>query len=108
MNTKLCKILLAGAVVAFGPSMRVMANSVVLAPGNSQLLAGAVATNGPGATLVATETDAFNALTINGNVRVYVLQNFADNPWAAAGGLTFVYQVYDSPTSPDTITGLVT
>ena len=104
MNTKLSKILLAGAVVAFGFSMRVMANSVVLLPGSSVPLA--LATNGPGSTVLTTETAVFGDVTINGNVRAFVLKNFADNPWASQGGLTFVYQVYNSPTSADGITGL--
>jgi hypothetical protein len=104
MNTKLSKILLAGAVVAFGFSMRVMADSVVLLPGTSAALV--IATNGPGSTLVTSESSNFSSVTINGSVNAFVLRNFADNPWASAGGLTFVYQVNSSPTSVDTITGL--
>jgi len=106
MNTKLSKILLAGAVVAFGCSMRVMANSVVLLPGSSVSLAGVLATNSAGSTLLTSESSPFASSTINGTVKAYVLQNFADNPWASAGGLTFVYQVFSSATSVDTITGL--
>ena len=104
MNTKLSKILLAGAVVAFGFSMHVMANSVVLLPGTSAALV--IATNSPGSTMVTTETSNFSSSTINGTVRAFVLKNFADNPWASAGGLTFVYQVNSSATSVDTVTGL--
>jgi len=104
MNTKLSKIMLAGAVVAFGFSMRVMANSVVLLPGTSEPLV--IATNSPGSTTLTTETSAFSTATINGSVMAFVLKDFADNPWASQGGLTFVYRVYNSPTSVDTVTGL--
>jgi len=103
MNTKLIKILLAGAVVAFGFSMRVMANPVSLVPGASVSLV--LATNGP-STIVASETDSFAGTKLQGTVKVSVLQNFTDNPWSAAGGLTFVYTIHNSGTSTDAITGM--
>jgi hypothetical protein len=103
MNTKLLKILLAGAVVAFGSSVQVMANSTPLLAG--QTVTGLVlAANGP-AIQVATANVPFAALTITGNVKAWVLQGFADNPWSGAGGLTFVYQVNNSAISSDSVSG---
>ena len=102
MNTKLLKVLLAGAAVAFGSSVQVMANSDPLLAGQTvQPLV--LATNGAG-TLMASDTVTFSTDTISGNVYAYVLSGFADNPWAAAGGLTFVYQVTNSGTI-DSVTG---
>jgi hypothetical protein len=102
MNTKLLKILLAGAVVAFGSSTQVMANSTPLLSGTTvQPLV--LATNGP-STLVASDMVTFSALTIAGNVQVAVRKNFADNPWSGAGGLTFIYEVTNT-TGPDSVSG---
>ena len=104
MNTKLFKILLVGAIWACGFSMRVMANSTALAPGASVALA--TATTSPGATLLVSENDGFSGAKIQGYVNVTVLSGFTDNPWAASGGLTFVYQIFSSKSSVDSITGM--
>ena len=106
MNTKLIKILLAGAAVAFGSSLQVMANSTPLLPGTS-VTPLVLATNSVAPT-VASDTVTFSATTISGSVYAYILSGFADNPWAAAGGLTFVYAVTNSGVAGpgvDSVTG---
>jgi len=103
MNTKLVKVLLAGAVVAFGSSLQVMANSTPLLPGTS-VTPLVLATNSVSPT-VASDMVPFSALTISGNVYAYILSGFTDNPWASAGGLTFVYEVTNSSASPDSVSG---
>jgi len=108
MNTKLFKILLVGAVSACGFSMRVMATPTVLLPNTTVSLA--AVTSYPGSTNVVNETDAFfggsTPGAIQGTVKAYVLTGFDDNPWAASGGLTFVYQIFNSELSTDSITGM--
>ena len=104
MNTKLNKILLAGAVMAFGLSMRVVAGPVALLPNTSVSLVALL--NNPAAVYVTLETDAFSSGTIMGTVTAAVLKNDPNNPWAGAGGLTFEYQVANSPDSLDAITGI--
>jgi len=104
MNTKLIKILLAGAVMAFGLSMRVAAGPVALLPDTTVSLVALL--NSPPAAYVTLETDAFSSSTISGTVTAAVLKNDPNNPWASAGGLTFEYQIFNSPNSLDAITGI--
>ena len=104
MNTKLIKILLAGAVMAFGLSMRVAAGPVALLPDTTVSLVALL--NSPPAAYVTLETDAFSSATVSGTVTAAVLKNDPNNPWASAGGLTFEYQIFNSPNSLDAITGI--
>ena len=103
MNKQI-KATILSAIVVLGSTTGLWANSTVLTAGTGAQPVVSI-NNGPG-TQLAVDYSTFSSLDENGYVWEYVLSNFADNPWDSSGGLTFVYQIYNSGTSKDAISGL--
>jgi len=101
---KLTKVLLASAIVALGSSASLLANSVVLNAGTTVTVVDQTTNNSVGDSIPIGPIDIpFSSSQETGHVNEYVIANFAENPYA--GGLTFVYQVYNDITSTDSLTG---
>lgn len=104
MNKQI-KATILSAIVALGSATGLWANSDLLTP-NTSVTGIAQYTNSVAPTIAGPTSPTFTSVGENGYVYEYILANFADNPWSGAGGLTFVYQIFNNTSSADAIRGL--